>query len=249
MKRALIVGINYNEQPEMKLRGCINDANNIYHYLIDHKGYKPENMTLMTDEPANKSTDKYPRKTYIMKHIDRLVAATKSGDTLFVHFSSHGTEIRDTNGDELDGKDSAIVTCRGSLIVDDELKASLVNKMPKGSKLRVLMDLCHSGTCLDLPYNWRDGKFSKESADVTGAPDCIMISGTYDAFVSYDSYIAGNYSGAFTYNILSILKTMPNCTWQDLLSVLCYKIKKSGYNQIPQLSMGAKELLTNKIDI
>ena len=249
MKRALIVGINYNEMPKMRLRGCINDAHNIYHYLIDHKGYKSENITLMTDEPLNRSTDKYPRKTNIMRHLDKLVSLTQSGDTLFVHFSSHGTEIRDTSGDELDGKDSAIVTCRGSLIVDDELKVRLVNKMPKGSKLRVLMDLCHSGTCLDLPYNWRDGKFTKESADVTGSADCVMISGTYDAFVSYDSFIAGNYSGAFTHTILSILKTMPDSTWQDLLSVLRFKIKKSGYNQIPQLSLGSKELLTNKVDI
>ena len=37
-------------------------------------------------------------------------------------------------------------------IIDDELYERLVTKMPAGVTVVVLMDCCHSGTALDLPY-------------------------------------------------------------------------------------------------
>ena len=40
-------------------------------------------------------------------------------------------------------------------IRDDDLFDSLVCAMPQGSTLVSLMDCCHSGTVLDLPYKYR----------------------------------------------------------------------------------------------
>jgi len=250
VKRAVIVGINYYDHPNMSLRGCINDAYNIRQHLIDRRGYTLADLTLLTDEYTNRRTNRYPTRDNIIAAISQAVTKTKSEDTLFIHISSHGTSVTDHNGDERDGKDEAMVSADNKLIIDDEFKEFLVNKMPAGSKLRVLMDLCHSGTALDLPYNWRQGGFTKESAEVDGSHDCIMLSGTYDAHVSYDAKIGGDFSGVFTHHIVKILSTAkPTLTWKELLETLCSRIEKAKFDQIPQLSMGSKELLTMPVDL
>jgi hypothetical protein len=41
---------------------------------------------------------------------------------------------------------------RAGQIVDDDLYKHLVKQMPAGVNVTVLMDCCHSGTALDLPY-------------------------------------------------------------------------------------------------
>lgn len=41
---------------------------------------------------------------------------------------------------------------RAGQIVDDDLYKHLVKRMPAGVNVTVLMDCCHSGTALDLPY-------------------------------------------------------------------------------------------------
>ena len=41
------------------------------------------------------------------------------------------------------------------MIIDDELLERLVLPLPRGCRLTALMDCCHSGTALDLPYIFR----------------------------------------------------------------------------------------------
>jgi len=38
------------------------------------------------------------------------------------------------------------------MIVDDEINATIVRPLPSGVKLHAIIDACHSGTVLDLPY-------------------------------------------------------------------------------------------------
>lgn len=42
-------------------------------------------------------------------------------------------------------------------ILDDELFVILVKDLKEGVMLTCLMDCCHSGSILDLPYSYRDG--------------------------------------------------------------------------------------------
>ncbi|TMB06742.1 MAG: caspase family protein [Deltaproteobacteria bacterium] len=71
-------------------------------------------------------------------------AGLKSGDVFFLTCSSHGGQIPDLNGDEIDGLDETWVLYDGQLI-DDELH-ELWRKFEKGVRVLVLSDSCHSGT-------------------------------------------------------------------------------------------------------
>jgi hypothetical protein len=59
------------------------------------------------------------------------------------------------SGDEADGMNETICPCdftRAGQIVDDTLNARLVRPICKGCVLHCVIDACHSGTALDLPY-------------------------------------------------------------------------------------------------
>ena len=84
-----------------------------------------------------------------------LVSGCESGDSLVFHFSGHGVQRLDPSGDEVDGFDEALCPLdfeANGTILDDEINETLVRPLPRGVKLHALVDACHSGTVLDLPY-------------------------------------------------------------------------------------------------
>eukprot|EP00173_Palmaria_palmata_P003280 Plantae.Rhodophyta-Palmaria_palmata.ctg3415.p1 GENE.Plantae.Rhodophyta-Palmaria_palmata.ctg3415~~Plantae.Rhodophyta-Palmaria_palmata.ctg3415.p1 ORF type:complete len:223 (+),score=43.68 Plantae.Rhodophyta-Palmaria_palmata.ctg3415:318-986(+) len=61
----------------------------------------------------------------------------------------------DRSGDEDDGYDETLVPMDwegAGHIVDDEIYDILVRRLPGGVRLTAVLDACHSGTALDLPY-------------------------------------------------------------------------------------------------
>lgn len=84
-----------------------------------------------------------------------LVLSCKPGDSLVFHFSGHGNNQTDLNGDEVDGFDETLLPvdhATSGVIVDDEINATIVRPLPYGVKLHAIIDACHSGTVMDLPY-------------------------------------------------------------------------------------------------
>ena len=41
---------------------------------------------------------------------------------------------------------------QAGMIIDDEINNWLVNPLPQGCKLHCIIDACHSGSVMDLPY-------------------------------------------------------------------------------------------------
>jgi hypothetical protein len=82
--------------------------------------------------------------------------------TSFSCDKGHGGRVPDDNNEEEDGYDETLIPVdyqSAGQIRDDAIFAELVGRMPEGSTLTCLMDCCHSGSVLDLPYTFKaDGQ-------------------------------------------------------------------------------------------
>ena len=152
-KKALLIGINYFGQSG-ELRGCINDVNNIKN-LIKSRGFREDSaqMRILTDD--HRDGGMHPTRRNIIEGMHWLVSGARPNDSLFFHYSGHGSQKADSDGDEVDGYDETIVPVdakSAGQIVDDEMNAILVQQLPPGARLTAIFDSCHSATALDLPF-------------------------------------------------------------------------------------------------
>ena len=145
-KKALLIGCNYRGT-ENELIGCINDVSNIQKLLKTAYGFT--NPCVMTDD-----TTRLPTRENILNAFKSLLMAGQSGDTLFFLFSGHGGNTIDRNNEEIDGLDEVIYPLDLNYIVDDELKALIQTYLKKDVTLFALFDSCHSGTMMDLKYQY-----------------------------------------------------------------------------------------------
>ena len=109
-------------------------------------------ITLMDDGVHDNPT--YDR---ILQAFQWVVNVSQAGDTVWIHYSAHGGRVEDDNGDEDDGYDETLIPVvfqRKGQIRDDDLLRYLVKPMREGLLMTCLMDCCHSGTVLDLPYRF-----------------------------------------------------------------------------------------------
>lgn len=156
-RRALLIGINYSGNAE--LRGCVRDQVFLAHLLRSRFGFKSEEMHMLTDEPHGLVgiLSGKPTMANIVEAMAWLMRDARQGDSLFFSFSGHGGQTRDMNGDERGGFDDTICPVdfqESGDITDDELYELLVKRVPKGARLTAVIDSCHSGTVLDLPYSY-----------------------------------------------------------------------------------------------
>jgi hypothetical protein len=270
-RTALLVGINYNNDPEARLNGCYNDVVNVATYLRTVLGYAPDAITMLTDGnrgsvfPASVA----PTRQNILAGLSALVAGMASGDEAFFHYSGHGTLVRDRNGDEVSGMDSCIcpldyntpASAGGGIVTDDEIRALLVNRVPRGARLYVILDCCHNGTGCDIRYKYEDFSLllrpatartspvwrTQQKAFVQGkytdtAGEVYMISGCRDEQTSADAYINNAFAGALTYAIFAILRannaSIRAYSWSALLRDVRYFMRVNKYDQIPQIMTG-----------
>lgn len=80
----MIIGINYIGSSSA-LRGCINDANNVSAYLHNRRGYKREDMVVLTDDQRDQVSQ--PTKANIERAMHWLVKDARPNDSLFFHYS------------------------------------------------------------------------------------------------------------------------------------------------------------------
>ena len=139
-KKAVLIGINRYRIQGADLRGCVNDVKNMQAALTAYFGFAKGDVTVLTDYDATKKA--------MQAAIKGLVAGAKKGDVLLLHYSGHGSNVPDDNGDEADHRDE--ILCPTDLdwkdpLRDDWLRATF-DTLKAGVNLTVVMDCCHSGS-------------------------------------------------------------------------------------------------------
>ena len=241
-KKALCIGINYIGSP-YELNGCINDVNNIKSKLMSNYGFNETDILIVTDDPTTSKIK--PTKTNMLNEIKNLLVNAKSDDLLFLSFSGHGSQTTDLNRDEKDGLDEMILSADLQSITDDSLNSLIRTSIPASStnvSLLVLFDSCHSGTMLDLKYQYLDtlnnNNVTLNEKNEDTICNVVMISGCLDSQTSMDAYINKKSQGAMTWSFLESLNTKPTITWKELIQSMRTLLSESKYEQIPQLSSG-----------
>jgi len=241
LKRALLIGINYLENPSNTLSGCINDVKNIEAKL---RTANPEckEFRILTDE--NKEPFKPTRKN-IIDGINWLVTGLQTNESVFFHYSGHGGLTLDLSADEKSGFDSCIYPINlGKIetITDDELRSMLVNKIPTGCKCFAVLDCCHSGSALDLRYLISAPEYGQINIIQNNYPSAngsvIFLSGCDDTQTAADTVDSKNIpSGALTNALLEVWNQYGmNIKFKYLLWDIRDVLKKNGYSQIPQMA-------------
>jgi len=122
-----------------------------------------------------------------------LVHDARPHDSLFFHYSGHGGQVPDEDGDEDDGFDETIFPVdfqTSGQIVDDELFFTMVKPLPPACRLTAIFDCCHSGSALDLPYMYSTEGKIKEPNLLAEAGQGLLQSGM--------AYMKGDTTGALT---------------------------------------------------
>lgn len=247
-KLALVIGINYNGNINAKLNGCINDTIKIKNFLKNRCGFVDSDIELLTDDTIIK-----PTKHNILNSIRKLTRQVRDENIKEVWFSysGHGAYLKNNGFDtEKDGNDEALVPLDYStngLIRDDQLYNLLVKELPIDCNLFSVIDACHSGTSLDLPYVYRVDTGIKTHNNKDNLCNVLKISGCRDSQTSADAYINGKYQGALTFSFLKTMDELNYCfTSKQIISRIKKYLNENGYPQIPTLSL-SKESLLNEL--
>lgn len=260
-KAALCVGINkFKNLPQSSwLQGCVNDAEDLAALLESGYGFEGSAITVLKDAKATKKA--------VMAGLEKLMALAESGKAnhLVFTFSSHGTQIPDTGGDEADRLDEAFacyeINSSGdawdadTVISDDEL-FQLFGRLPEGVLMDVVLDTCHSGTglkSLDLLPGRRprflpaptpraavanEYRATRELRDLVKqgrSPKPTLMAACRSDQTAADAFLDGRYNGAFTYQFVKSLKSDGKLPRADVLKLVSKGLKAGGFDQVAQL--------------
>jgi hypothetical protein len=128
---------------------------------------------------------------------------SEPGTCNFLHYSGHGGQVRDPTGNHPSGILDTICPVDfqdNGQINSDTLHEHLVSRMPSNSTLFVILDCCHSGSALELPYVFcsdDDGNVNlmdnlKQGAHLMGEANDLFVGGfSFDKLAEAKDLYAG----------------------------------------------------------
>ena len=248
---ALLIGIgDYPEGSGWNRIHGNNDISIIKSTLI-RQGFSEESIIQLIDSAAIKNN--------ILKAFDDLASRLQSGDVAYIHFSGHGQQVTDLNGDEEDGFDEAWIPYDArkqyeagvyegkNHLTDDELNTIFTRlriRVGARGKIIIVADACHSGSgSRGLPD---DTVFVRGTGDKFIIPQqarnvrkkseptewlFVAACKPYQSNYEYRSP-GGEYYGVLTYVIASDEKQFDICKYTDLLQEWSNAVsEKSRYPQ------------------
>ncbi|TKY49461.1 Metacaspase-5 protein [Spatholobus suberectus] len=144
-KRAVLIGCNY-PGTKAELKGCIKDVWRMHKCLINVYGFSEKDVIVLIDTDHSYTQ---PTGKNIRMALSKLVRSAKPGDVLFLHYSGHGTRLpAETDEEDNTGYDECIVPTDMNLIIDDDFR-QFVDKVPRGCRITIVSDCCHSGGLIE----------------------------------------------------------------------------------------------------
>ena len=150
-KLALLVGIN--DYPGTNgfgaLQGCLTDVELQRHLLIYRFGFNPNDIKILTNQQAT-------RQGILEAFEEHLIRQAKPGDVVVFHYSGHGSQVNDPDGDNPDKLNSTFVPIDAFLpsgfpntggVVQDIMGHTLFLLMSavQSENLSAVLDSCFSG--------------------------------------------------------------------------------------------------------
>ena len=164
-RKSLLIGINYVGS-QNALRGCHQDVTNMTAFL-NSKGYSSDqrSQVIMRDDNRTEPRGQFwPTGKNMLAAMHWLISEPNTCN--FLHYSGHGSQVADPDGDRESGFDDTIVPVdfqTNGQLDSDKLHKTLVSALAPNSTLFVIFDCCHSGSAIELPFVYRsdaDGNVS-----------------------------------------------------------------------------------------
>lgn len=242
-KRALIIGIG--AYPDVDYGWPVIHGDNDIAYAtatLLANGFSKSKIDSLRNEQATGQA--------ICNAFKRLIASAQTNDVVYIHFSGHGQQITDLDGDEEDGYDEAWVAYDALQeptpnyhgehhITDDQLNAwlkQLRQKVGINGRIIVISDACHSGTStrdITEPAEIR-GAHAKFELNGVKHPykgqrtiEWISISACADNECNRQHRLAdGNQCGSLTYALYLLRGSLSSIAADQLSALLNKTIKE-----------------------
>ena len=269
--RALLIGISdyargVNPSTEWWDLSSSADIAAMRALLIEKFAFDETDIVALTSRPQT-------TRDSILAALETLIADTRKGDIIYIHYSGHGAPVVDLDGDEIDGLDESIVPSDyvarrdGSRnITDDTIGAALAKLHAREpASVTLTFDSCFSGTqtrggrmvvrggnFLGLPQQQRAG----DDPDVTGlggraafADGYVVISAArHDQVAAETDDGSGGNMGLLSYALVQQMRAAgPETTYRDLFDGLLDAMTTRNPGQVPQIEGNIDSVLLSGV--
>lgn len=209
---ALLVGVgDYESDKVPDLAGPTKDVESMYRLLTAPGGYgfPKENVCVLRDAEAT-------RKKFEEAWTKALLERAQKDDTVLFYFAGHGSQARDTNGDEPDEMDETIMMhdARTEVfgdVVDDELNQMLTELYQRTEDITVIFDSCNSASAsrgpsedvqvrffgaLETPPDTGSSGDGGGGFEPTALPNIVVMSGARDGTSAVEKFGSGVFTSA-----------------------------------------------------
>lgn len=238
-KRALLCGVSYRNKRKFRLKGTVTDVQSIKNLLLTRFQFPSTSIKVLTEDACE--AELVPTKKNMERGLGWLVEDCRAGDSLVFFFSGHGLQQVDSAHDEKDGFDETLCPSdflTEGLITDNYINDTIVRPLPVGVKLHAIVDACHSGTVLDLPYvydrkeeKWIDNWLPSNAPKGTSGGFAVCFSACADnqqaadtdAFSPTNSVASSSkkrknvIGGALTTTFVKTIEEKPKISYGELL--------------------------------
>lgn len=250
-RHALLIGIgDYPSDSGWNTIHGNNDIDIISSALV-RQGFPADHIIKLTDSEATKEN--------ILLAIEKLSDRCQQGDVVYLHFSGHGQQITDLNGDEEDGFDEAWIPYDAlkfyeagvyegeKHLTDDELNTLFTKlriRVGARGKIIIVADACHSGSGSrgladdEVFVRGTGDKFiiPRQVSNVHRKPaptEWLFVAACkpYQSNYEYRS-ASGEYYGVLSYVISEDSKQFDVCKYLDILQEWSDSV--SGLSRYPQ---------------